>query len=494
MKKQSKFYFMFVLVFVFAGSLLMVGCTDIFAGKTNYDNVEGSGKTAVTEYEKGYRFDENGWIYIHIEGDPFERGKQYGYLVAPELGEIIRSVDFLSYWNTGKEWSYFVENAESLWADRLGEEYMEEIKGIAAGAEAAGVSITWQEVLAWNGYEELTDYWWPNELNNSFMSLQAGGVQDDHCSAFMATGDATEDGQVVVAHNSWAEFETGQFNNEILDIVPTDGHRILMQSLPGYIHSQTDFFVTEGGLLGTETTIGGFSLYDPNEDPEFLRIRKAMQYSNNLDDFVEYMKKKNNGGYANAWLVADLNTNEIMRHELGLNYDNIEKKTNGYFIGFNAPLDPRIRGLETSNSGYADIRRHQGARQVRLTELMEENYGTLNVEKAKEILADHYDVYLEIDDNPSSRTVDGHYELDAREYMSQPGRPIPYEPRGTVDGKVANTEMGKNMSFWARWGNSSGMPFDASEFLAEHIQFSHLDGYLNDRPSEPWTEFKAGQK
>ncbi|MBE9482248.1 MAG: hypothetical protein IMY88_01055, partial [Chloroflexi bacterium] len=36
------------------------------------------------------------------------------------------------------------------------------VKGIADGAQSAGVDISWQEVLAWNGYEELTDYWWPN--------------------------------------------------------------------------------------------------------------------------------------------------------------------------------------------------------------------------------------------------------------------------------------------------------------------------------------------
>ena len=27
---------------------------------------------------KGYRYDKNGWIYLHIEGGPFERGFQRG--------------------------------------------------------------------------------------------------------------------------------------------------------------------------------------------------------------------------------------------------------------------------------------------------------------------------------------------------------------------------------------------------------------------------------
>ena len=109
---------------------------------------------------------------------------------------------------------------------------------------------------------------------------------------------------------------------------------------------------------------------------------------------MEIMKKQNNGGYANSWLLADLNTGEIMRFELGLRFFNVERKKDGYFIGFNAPLDPRIRNLECSNTGFADIRRHQGARRVRLTQLMREYHGRIDVDVAKRILADHYDVYL----------------------------------------------------------------------------------------------------
>lgn len=63
-----------------------------------------------------------------------------------------------------------------------------------------------------------------------------------------------------------------------------------------------------------------------------------------------------------------------------------------------------------------------------------------------------------------------------------------------MDGKVTDSDLARSMSFWARWGNSSGMPFDAKKFLEEHTQWSHLDGYLKDRPSQPWTLFEAGEK
>jgi hypothetical protein len=440
----------------------------------------------------GYRFDHNGWVYIHIQGKPYERGFQHGLLAAPELGRIFRSLEYLTYFNTGKKWAFFADAAKTLWAKKIDPEFLDEIKGIAAGARQAGLKVGWTDILAWNGQEELLDYWWPNVMTK-YRYLPRVGAPRDHCSGFLAAGKATQGGRIVMAHNTWDNFETGQFSNLILDVAPDKGHRIFMQSVPGYIDSMADFFVTGAGIMGTETTIGGFSLYDPDEKPEFFRVRKAMQYADDLDQFVKIMKKSNNGGYANSWLLASIKTGEIIRFELGLKFYNVERKKDGWFIGFNAPIDPRIRNLECSDTGFADIRRHQGARQVRLTQLMRQYEGRIDVQIGQKILADHHDVYLN-KTNPCSRTVDGHYELDPRQFMSDPSRPLPYQPRGAVDGKVMDSALAKKMSFWGRWGNSSGMPFEADKFLARHIQWEHLKGFLYDRPSQPWTLFRVGQK
>ena len=475
-------------------ALLITGCINTPATNESATKSDASdkNKSEVTKYENGYSFEQNGWQYIHIEGEPYARGKQHGYLVADELGELMRVLKFTTYWNTGMEWSFWVESAENLWGDKIDEEYKQEMQGIADGATEAGTVLSYGDILAWNGLGEMTDYWWPTAEANVYANNPP--ENQDHCSAFIATGSATKDGKIVAAHNSWTDYVTGQYQNLILDIEPSEGHHIFMQSVPGLIDSLTDFFLTDAGLIGTETTIGGFNVYNDQGDPEFYRVRKAMQYSDNMDDFVNIMKENNSGGVANSWLIGNTKTNEIMRFELGLKFDSVEKLKDGYYIGFNAPYDPQIRNLECSNTGMGDLRRHQGARQVRLTQLMEENYGELDVENGKEILADHYDVYLDKANNPCSRTVDGHYELDDRAFMSQPGRPIPYQPHGTVDGKVVDTTMAENMSFWARFGNSSGMPFNAEEFLAEHIQYDYLEGYLEDRPSQPWTDFMAGEK
>ncbi|MCP5108129.1 MAG: hypothetical protein GY950_32375, partial [bacterium] len=438
-----------------------------------------------------YRFEKNGWIYIHIEGSPVLRGYQHGYWGAPEIEEQLRSLKHLTYWNTGKPWEFFVEKAEEIFVPFIDDEYLVEMDGISAGAAAKGVSVTWQEILTINGYKELTDYWWPNQQEGKYAACNRVG--NDYCSAFVAAGSATTDGRVVMGHNSWSHFALGQFCNLILDIVPGQGRRIFMQSTPGYINSLTDFFVTGAGIMGTETSIGGLSMYAPNDVPQFVRTRKAMQYADDLDQFVERMLKKNNGGYANSWLLADIDTQEIMRLELGLKYHNVERTGDGYFIGFNAPLDPRIRNNECTSTGFTDSRKHQGARQVRLLQLMENYRGQIDVEIGKEILADHYDISRERDNNPCAGTVDGHYELDNRDFMCHPGRPLSNQPRGAVDGKVMDSTMAKTMRFWARWGNSSGLDFNAEKFLEKHNQWKYLQGYLKNRPPQPWTPFKIEQ-
>src|SRR5439155_24807744 len=73
------------------------------------------------------------------------------------------------------------------------------------------------------------------------------------------------------------------------------------------------------------------------------------------------------------------------------------------------------------------------------------------------------------------------------------GRTVPYEGIGTVDAKVVDAAMARQMSFAARWGSACGTPFLAAKFLAAHPQFEWMTGLLQDRPAQPWTIFEAGE-
>ena len=454
----------------------------------------------IKKVKNGISYEMNGWLYVSIKGKPRERGYAYGKLVADEMKKVKKIQEFITYFDYGVKWEFFIEVAAKHFKPKIMEkfpEFYEEMVGFSEGCTAGGTKMSIDEVIAWNNSMTITGGWFANMPEEEMIAVRGtatantssskeGGAADK-CSAFMANGDWTADGKIVVAHNNFSNFVDGQLARVVLDLKPEKGNRMLIQGFVGWMWSGTDFFVTSKGIIGTETTIGGFNAYE-NNIPISCRIRNAMQYGNTLDDYVEMLLDGNSGDYANSWLFGDTNTNEILRLELGLRFHNVERTKNGYFIGFNAPYDARIRNLECVNTGFDDIRRHQGARRVRLDDLMDEWKGQINIDVAQKILSDHYDVYLH-KENPCSRTVCSHYDMDAREYMSDPSRPKPYQPRGALDGNVCDTTMAKNMSFSLRWGNSCGIPFDKNKFCDEHREWAYLREYLEDRPQQPWTTF-----
>lgn len=454
----------------------------------------------INRVKNGISYEQNGWLYVSIKGNPKERGYAYGKLIYKEMKKVKDTLDFIIYNDFGVKWEFFIEASNKYYKQKIIDlypEFYEEMVGFAEGCSAGGTKMSVDEVVAWNNYFTLTESWWANMPEEESIAIKGvvkgnisskeGGGSSDRCSAFIANGDWTADRKIVVAHNNFSNFVDGQFARVVVDLKPTKGNRIIMMGFPGWIWSGTDFFVTSKGIIGTETTIGGFIAYE-NNIPISCRIRQAMQYGNTLDDYVKILLEGNSGDYANSWLFGDTNTNEILRIELGLKYHNVERTKNGYFIGFNAPYDPRIRNLECVNTGFDDLRRHQGARRVRLADLMDKHKGKLDIKVAQEIIADHYDTYLK-KENPCSRTCCSHYELDAREYMSDPSRPKPFQPRGALDGNVCDTTMAKAMSFSLRWGNSCGTPFDKNKFCDEHREWDYLRPYLDDRPQQPWTTF-----
>ncbi len=468
--------------------------------------------------KKGYRTSKNGWNYIQLSGTQSHCGYWHGRLLAKEISDAVREAKQLILLQTGLDWDFFISDPDSIvhrWETVLKAQpyvqFYEELDAVASGvnAEIGGSALTVTDLLLWNGYTELTEYWYPSVADDLYRKLPGPVIGSktissqiprgsrDHCSAFIATGSYTADGRVVLAHNSFTTYENSNYSNVVLSIDPEDGYPMIMQATAGYIHSLADFYLTSTGdrqgLMISETTLGGFHAYDPDGVPEFARIRYAVQYSGTLDEFAERFWQNNNGGYANTWLVGDIGSNEIMRFEAGLKFYRIDKTKDGYYAGFNAPEDPRIRNLECTNTGFADIRRHQGARQVRIPQLMEAYKGRLNTDTAQKIISDHFDVYLN-KDNPCSRTVCSHYDLDDRQFMSQAGRPLPFQPQGAVDGIAATALEAEELALWARWGSSCGMPFYAEDFLKTHPQFQYLSPYLKDRPSQPWTKFKAGEE
>jgi hypothetical protein len=427
----------------------------------------------------------NGWTQVHLEGTPGEIGYQHGVLLAPEIEDLKKVFVLELAHDTGKDWNFFRNAArDSMWPHIDGE-YREEMQGIADGAKARGVNVDVWDIVAMNADEEWSYFVEAYDKAHA-IPVPATVVAPDHCSAFVATGKYTKDGRIVIAHNNWTNYLDGARWTMVFDIVPTKGYRLLMDGLPGLIHSGDDFSINSQGIVITETTITAFHGYDMNGVPEFARARKAMQYSTSIDDVARIFKDGNNGGYANDWLIADTRKNEIASLELGLKNVTLERKTDGYFVGSNFPKDEKLTREETTFPAK-DMSVSANARHKRWEQLMAQNKGKIDADVAQKFLADHIDSVTGKEE-ASERTLCGHVEKSARGMGAWQGA---YGTAGAVQNKATDAAMAEKMSFTAAAGHACGMDFIAAKHLQEHPDLSWEKPELRDMKAYPWTVIKA---
>jgi hypothetical protein len=244
--------------------------------------------------------------------------------------------------------------------------------------------------------------------------------------------------------------------------------------------------LNSAGIVITETTITGFHGFDSNGVPEFVRARKAMQYSASIDDVARIFKEGNNGGYANDWLIADTRKGEIASLELGLKNVTLDRKTDGYFVGSNFPINPKLAAEETDfpvdDPGVSGNARHK-----RWEQLMAENKGKIDVKLAEQFLADHVDSFSGKTE-PSERTLCGHVELSPR---GMGAWQTPFGTAGAVQNKATDTQMAAKMEFTAAAGHACGMDFLAAKHLQQHPEQSWEKPALRDMKAYPWTTISA---
>ncbi len=347
---------------------LLVAHAATAAGPVPARQEYGPDPASVQRSGKGYRYPKDGWIVLHIEGEPYERGYQHGKLLAPE---IVDYIDMLAT-KRGKadprgHWDQVRTLTNALFLRRFDAEYLEEMKGIADGAAAAdarfkGRLLDLVDIVAVNSDIEI------EFLDAGLEALPTGlegkvfkepkepiphAPHEDHCSAFAATGPATADGHIVFGHITMFNLAFCRFFNVWLDVKPAKGHRVLMQTYPGGIQSGMDYYLNDAGLLVTETTLAQ-TRFDINGDALASRIRKTLQYADSIDSAVAILGAKNNGLYTNEWLLGDTKTDEIAMYELGTHKSKLWRSgkdewfggTKGFYWGCNNAKDLDVR-LET---------------------------------------------------------------------------------------------------------------------------------------------------
>src|SRR5437763_3181111 len=90
---------------------------------------------SVQRYGPAYRYPQAGWVVLHVEGDPYERGYQHGRLMASEIAAFVRCYAAQQgHKDPEGAWKQTRTIANALFLRGFDTEYLEEMKGIADGA------------------------------------------------------------------------------------------------------------------------------------------------------------------------------------------------------------------------------------------------------------------------------------------------------------------------------------------------------------------------
>ncbi len=423
----------------------------------------------------------DGWIVVHLAGGPYRMGFQNGYLTAQSSHYSILT-DFGAPGSRARVQADRVAR-RFVWA-RVPQQYRQELIGIADGMHAAGYrKDTLWDVVAANAWADLDCY---SELLPAGETPARAAVREaarqahlGGCSAFIASGDATVDGQPVMGHDTWTPYASA-FTNDIMYYVhPSRGYDFMFQSTGGQIWSGEDWYENSAGLLLTETTLAD-STYTPKGLPVFVRAREAAQYDSTVHAAIHTLVHLNNGAYSNEWLIGD-RAGTIASLQLGDKVYDLNVTRNGFFGSSNFDWGARTRKEEAAaDAGWApDPYRKvyvDYARYVRWGQLRDQYYGQVDAQVGMTMESDTYDTYL------------GRQLADARDLCGEPEHATPglldwdswvLEPEGAIDGKVCTEAMALGgLSTWACWGHGSGDHFDASAYLAAHPGWAAANGPL----------------
>jgi hypothetical protein len=431
---------------------------------------------SVQRYGPAYRYPQAGWIVLHIEGEPYERGVQHGRLLAEEIAALVRCFAAeRSPKAPADAWKSTRTLVNALFLRRYHKEYLEEMKGIADGANAAGARFEGRkldlvDIVALNSWADI-------ETLDPALAATANGLEGKrfkhesppaksppkpmHCSAFAANGKATRDGKIVLGHITMFNLYPSGFYNIWLDVKPARGHRVFMQTYPGGMQSGLDYYFNNAGLIVCETTLAQ-TRFDITGLAVASRIRQALQYADNIEKAVEILKDGNNGLYTNEWLLGDIKSNEIALFELGTHKSKLYRSsknewyggTEGFYWGCNntKDLDVRLETIASLEGRPAAAVFRPSMRDCKWLELYDQHKGKIDADFGK--LA-----------------------------FTTP----PLAAYHSVDAKFTTSDMAKELKTWALFGPPLGRTWKPT--FRERQQFPEVRSLV----SNPWAILHAGR-
>lgn len=412
---------------------------------------------------------EDAFNIYKFDGSPYEMGLEHGEKLGNEILRVINRFKFALENDYGKSWEWFRGFSMDNFYGKFSEDIIEEILGIVHGARKKGYEISFEDIATLNTIAEIDSYFsWIKKIPS-----------DTSCTSFIANGRYTSDGDYILAHTTWWRYYTANSFKFLFIYNPDRGFPFAMQSAPGLLFSFTDFYYNSKGIAISETTIDGIKTFNIEGEPLFQRLRKAIQFSSDMEGVIYNLTHNNNGAYANDYLIGSKDGIGLL--ELGTFNYAVVKKREGFIVSSNRVQFDNLE--EEVKIEYDSFDDSDTSRYIRMEQFLRNS--KLDIDSAKKLLADHYDLSLR-KEFPGKNTVCGHRENEPR--LDKFDKRPPYFTTGSIDGKVVTGKMALVGSSWVKWGKPCDIPFKANEHIQKHPEYEWLRGHLEDIIPSPWTK------
>ena len=258
---------------------------------------------------------------LHVQGTAHEMGYQHGFLLAnhgipslsniyyrcggwdPESGETPDQ----SLLEAGRALLSFVSKTYFLASIKeKASELIEEMEGLVEGFKAGGKAFSFADLLNWVSIFELGSE--PELITQLVPEFESslGATNFKRCTGIAVWGKATKTGNMI--HGANQDIDTfGWLHQQSIVVVarPDHGLPFLGVIWPGMPWVMTG--MNQKGISLSEKTSRSPADNDIKTQatiPHFMRCRRIVQFSENLQDAVEIMKKLG-GGLGWNLLVSD---------------------------------------------------------------------------------------------------------------------------------------------------------------------------------------------
>jgi hypothetical protein len=380
--------------------------------------------------KKAYFDEKNGVKILHIKGTPYEMGYQHGYLLADKIDLMLKRTLLATAAYVSQQTGSNLERSEEMM--QIGQkkaepfipnEFKDEMRGIAEGANDAGFDVTLEHILLWNtNYDQWCiychpHYWRRDSRTNtdSTASMQSPSVG---CSSFCAWDEwAGGNGKLIFGKNEDNFNMPGQLDNRMMVIADPDdefGHAFMtypgMIGLDGGFNEDGFEMMTQLNSMQNESMEGcGIAVF----------TRYLLTHASTVDDAIKIFQEMPRCAGI-AYHVADAKAKKAAVVETSskmvcvrypmpnvkamwqTNHSNCYPGWMGY-SGYNMVADQvlvnELKDISTIENWQNSLKDPYNffvqapSRFERYGQLIHEHYGKITIENAIKILSDRYDPY-----------------------------------------------------------------------------------------------------